>query len=292
MITSTPEEWHVIPGWRNYEAGERGHVKLRSKVNNLKQTTDTEGVEFVTLTQGRKQEEFQVDQLVCLAFNGAPPDGNLIVEHLDSVPWNNWASNLRWAYPIMATNWYCGPIKDALNGFYRFGPYKTKIALNRHLQVGHILVATDDYGKLVAFEFVFWQGGDSLNPFDQARYFRAYIGSVMEIEKLKGMDIVVSKTPYEAAQTYHELASMHPEFIWARYLHEAADMIELMANQLRSDIKLPITVVASNRTPIPQRAMPLPTPEYVAPARMTIAPRAVVEPTNTRRTIAPRGLFK
>lgn len=297
MIVSNPEEWAPIPGWRNYVAGDRGHVRHRSKTKSLSRIVDTDGVQYVTLRKRTNQEEYQIDQLVCSAFHGSPPNNDLITEHIDGVLWNNWASNLRWAYPVMASKWYGGPVKDAIRGFFRYGPFKTKIELSRLLSKGDVLIGKGDNGKLVAFEFVFWRGDDSLNPFDMARFFRAHVNYVMEIEKLKGMDIVIEANPYAAAQKYHELANLHPEFMWARYLHEAADMIEVLANEVRSGIDHPVTVVPSVRTPVPIPVAPVharPQPKPVPPRiSITHGPTTVDNtPATTPRTQVFRtGLF-
>ncbi len=45
----------------------------------------------------KMQRDYQVHQLVCMAFWGLPPEGKTFVNHMDTVKINNHYTNLEWA---------------------------------------------------------------------------------------------------------------------------------------------------------------------------------------------------
>jgi hypothetical protein len=175
----------------------------------------------------------------------------------------------------MAEQWYCGPISGARRGYFRFGPYRSRLALLPHVQYGDIIMARNANHQIVAFEFALGRdfNREVRNPYDLARYWRASVNSLTEVERCKGADIMLfnPKDPtqvYEAARKYRELAEMHPEWLWANYLLEASYYIEMMANLVYHDIAAPkVKVIPTTRRPFPKAAEP-PSPEPpAAPVR-------------------------
>ena len=282
MITTFPEQWLTIPHFRAWQVSDRGHVRRNpvggretARLAPLKVTTD--GQQYVAVTRGKVEAVFTVDTLVCTAFHGEPKPG-MIVQHIDGVIWNNWASNLRWEYEIVASRWYCGPIGPARLGFFRYGPYPSKTELMPHIKYGHVILAKDDNDKVVAFEFMITRDPTNgiRNPYDVSRYWRAAVNTLTEVERCTGMDIMKMdpKDPqsvYEAAYRYRTLASMHPEYMWASYLLEASYYIEMMANMVYHDVAPPPVVVP----PRTRRVMSIPPP----PPPAKTLPRRRVTPT-------------
>lgn len=98
------EEWRPIEGWELfYEVSSIGNVRSLRSGALMKQETNKQGAKRVTLqARGEKSRVF-VHRLVCVAFNGSPPDGLSDVLHWDDNPSNNISSNLRWGNAKM--NW-------------------------------------------------------------------------------------------------------------------------------------------------------------------------------------------
>ena len=83
------------------------HIKWRTKRATIerdeperimKQRIGRGGYPIVSLRIGRKNATFSVHRLVCCAFHGPQPDG-MECAHLDGVPTNPAAQNLRWVTP-------------------------------------------------------------------------------------------------------------------------------------------------------------------------------------------------
>lgn len=311
----------MIPGLA-YQAGDHGHIRRRplshqDKKRYIKPHSDTSGRQLVTLKKGSDRNEYFVDELVCRAFHTRNPAKGMVVTHIDGIEWNNWPSNLRWSFNLMATKWYCGKIKDAAKGFYRAGPFSTPIDLSPHTEYGDIIVAYDTHGEMVAFEFVLGRAPDERkNPYALARYYRMACNTLMEIERAKGLDVMIDKdaNPFEAAQRFHQLADLHPEFMWASYLHEAAFFIERMATVVYGEVVAPVPkLVPATRQPLrpmaapaPQAAPPMPTRRPLgslvtqpqpatpqAPPRRPLAPPRPTKPATLRRApVPPSGFFE
>lgn len=285
MTIAFPEIWRPIASWSMYQVSDRGHVRRRPRGGRptaklLRLTVDTNGYENVTLTSGKRERTFRVDWLVCSAFHGNPPDRDMEVQHKDGVTWNDWNTNLRWGYRVMATQWYSGPVDAALRGYYRYGPYPSKTSILPYAKYGNVIVAFDDDGQIKAFEFVFSHdlANSTRNPYDLVRYWRATTKhKLMEVECREGMDVSMdpNRNPYEAAAQYRKMAEMHPDYAWALYLLEAAFYIERMADCVYKGLAPPeVQVVPAVRRPLEQpRAAPaVPAPAPSAPAPMARRP--------------------
>lgn len=286
MITAFPEVWRPLDLWSSYQVSDRGHIRRRprggratSRLTPLKVNID--GYNNVTLVRGKKERVLRVDWLVCWTFHGAMPDKDMSVQHIDGITWNDWASNLRWEYPIVATQWYNGPVASAQHGYFKYGPFKSKTEVMPNLKYGDVIVAFDDTGQIVAFEFVFDRDvmNSTRNPYDLARYWRATAKrKLMEVELREGMDMAIdpNRNPYDAAAQYRELAKLHPDFMWAAYLLDASFYIEHMADCVyKNMVPPPITVVSGIRPPLHR-----PHAAAEAPAQTPQAP-----PVATRRPI-------
>ena len=297
--TAFPEEWRKIIGFK-YEASDRGHIRRRplngaASPKFVPTSVDTNGNLIVVLTKGSKQSALYVDDLVCETFIGAPPDSDMYVEHIDGIIWNNWASNLRWSYKLMVAQWYCGPISEARKGIYKYGPFANQMDASAFLEEGDLLIAVDSNSKLVAFSFIFGSGFDHMfrNPYQLGNYWRATAHTIMEIEQLKGMDVVVDRNenPYAAAEKYRQMAQMHSNCMWASYLMDAATIIEKLADIVQNDVALnfPKTV------PLPAQApAQAPAPAPVIRRRINTAPAPAPSPqaqAPVRRRIASPSLF-
>lgn len=302
MTTAFPETW--LPVTHSYQVSDRGHIRRRPKQGRRTARlsplhVDAEGYQNVTLIRGQKERTVRVDTLVCQAFHGKPDKG-MVVQHIDGVTWNDWSSNLRWEYQVVATEWYSGPIGPACRSFYRHGPYTSKTELLPCLEYGDVVVAFNE-GRIASFEFVFGRDLSNYvkNPFDMARYWRATVNSLMQVERSKGMDMMLIPPdfhPYDAAQSYRSLAAMHPEYMWAHYLLDAAFYIERMADCIYKNIELPPSIVVPiarlpMKAPQPVQAPAIPAPISRRP--MTAPPVAPppVAPQTRRRTVPPAGLF-
>jgi len=110
------EKWIDIPGYEGmYQVSSRGVVrtvpgKVTVSVRNgktihrvwegrtLKQKTDKGGYKRVTLWKNKRDKQFLVHRLVCMAFH-PNPDNLPDVNHIDGNPSNNAAENLEWITP-------------------------------------------------------------------------------------------------------------------------------------------------------------------------------------------------
>lgn len=280
MNTAFPEVWLSIPRWSHYQISDRGHIRRRPKGGRLIAKTTTlqtnvDGYQTVTLVRGSKEITVPVDTLVCQTFYGKMPSKGMTIQHVDGVNWNNWASNIRWEYPIVSNRWYSGPIDAARRGYFKYGPLKSKTEILPNLCPGDVIVAFDDNAKIIAFEFVFSRDAtkSTLNPFDLARYWRATVNSLTQAERCRGMDMPVNPNanPYEAAARYRKLAEMHPDYMWATYLLEAAFYIERIADYVYKGVPPPAIVIA----PAVRRSLDLPRAAPVAAAQAPTAPPVV-----------------
>lgn len=102
MGNNPPEEWRVIPNFKEYEASSLGRIRRRAgstrcKIDRVKMAQPgSDGYEFVVLYQGGRGHGRHVNNLVCHAFHGDPPDGCNQSRHKDGNRLNNAASNLSW----------------------------------------------------------------------------------------------------------------------------------------------------------------------------------------------------
>lgn len=101
--------WRWIPGFRGYyKVSSRGRVKSVDRYTKhwrggvtlrkgklLKQTFDSDGYKFVSLSKNGKSYPYRVHVLVLTAFTGPCPTG-MEARHLDGKSWNNKRTNLRW----------------------------------------------------------------------------------------------------------------------------------------------------------------------------------------------------
>jgi len=89
--------WKDIPGYEGrYQASDFGYIK--SLVGNekiLKPGTDKKGYRHVVLSKNGEKKTIKVHQLIMLTFIGEP-EQNQEVMHLDSNPFNNALTNLKY----------------------------------------------------------------------------------------------------------------------------------------------------------------------------------------------------
>lgn len=98
-IPPSPPSWRPIPGFPGYEASDDGRVRRTSTGRVLVARKVRAGHYRVKLTRGGKRADQYIQRLVCLAFNGEPPDPNLQACHHDGDPANNTPWNLYWGTP-------------------------------------------------------------------------------------------------------------------------------------------------------------------------------------------------
>jgi hypothetical protein len=104
------EEWRIIPDFPAYEVSNLGQVrrrtdafsgrrltKLQSPAGKLLKPTVVKGYFQVHLSGPSGWKNAKVHRLVCAAFHGSPIGGRRDVTHVDGNPFNNAATNLRWA---------------------------------------------------------------------------------------------------------------------------------------------------------------------------------------------------
>lgn len=93
-MTPTSERWRSMMMF-DYEVSDRGRVRrLGGRV--LKPKIDRDGYRIVRLSRYGKARDFKVHRLVCLMFNGPPPDARSLCRHRDGDPANNTPRNLMW----------------------------------------------------------------------------------------------------------------------------------------------------------------------------------------------------
>ncbi len=95
-----------IPGYpKTYCAGYNGVIysKARGEWKPLKSFIGQKGYQSVTLMIDGKKTTRNVHTLVCLAFCGNPSSKSMQVRHLDGIPDNNCAGNLKWG--TQEENW-------------------------------------------------------------------------------------------------------------------------------------------------------------------------------------------
>lgn len=92
MIT---EIWRRVPGYKDYEVSNEGHVRRVKNKRVLKPRLDGGGYVQAALYNNKKRKSFQVHRLVLMVFVGAPfvgAQGN----HADGDKTNNAWWNLEW----------------------------------------------------------------------------------------------------------------------------------------------------------------------------------------------------
>lgn len=102
---STPDGFHVIPGFPRYAIDESGVIlstcyakgagKGWKDSRRLCPTSDRNGYKRVALCRDSRRHPFQVHTLVLMTFVGSCPNG-MECRHLDGNPANNHVSNLKW----------------------------------------------------------------------------------------------------------------------------------------------------------------------------------------------------
>jgi len=90
------EVWKVIPCYKMYETSSLGRIrswkKWRNKVPRiLKGSLDSYGYVQVNIATN-----VLLHRLICMTFNGMPPDNKNICRHLDGNKANNRPDNLAW----------------------------------------------------------------------------------------------------------------------------------------------------------------------------------------------------
>ena len=105
------EIWKPIPTWEGfYEASCIGRIRSLDRICNradgikrrirgriLKDAIDW-GYCVVTLTNGKRREQYKTHRLVAMSF--IPNPSNLPhVNHIDTIKTHNWAENLEWCTP-------------------------------------------------------------------------------------------------------------------------------------------------------------------------------------------------
>lgn len=96
------EIWKQIPSWPGYSASSHGRVRRdlpRGSFKNprvLKLTTQSTGYKMFQTTVDGVKISVPAHAMICEAFHGLRPEGATLVRHLDDVPGNNAADNLRW----------------------------------------------------------------------------------------------------------------------------------------------------------------------------------------------------
>jgi hypothetical protein len=282
------ECWTAIPSWP-YEAGDRGHIRKQTNPGNSSRLVefrvDEEGNQFATLSIRNKAVEFPVDYVICSAFHGYEPwSGETEVLHFDGLNWNNWQSNLAWnlMMPNRNVQWArVTPHKKSL-------PYLAKPVWSEHkatpcfeMNEGDILLGCDGNNKVVCFEMLVNPDAQKAtrNPFDVVRYIRAtanhLVNSQLEIigEKMSRQEV---SDPFEAADRYRRIATMHPNVMWASYLADAAIWIEQLAllahHKVRLEVKPPERPAQGRQTFAPPSPAPKARPSFAAPTAIAPAP--------------------
>lgn len=101
-VHADSEEWRLIKEWPAYEVSSHGRVRRvvagkGTQATIMKLQVGKRGYPVVGLTMMPRRQKIVVHRLVCEAFHGPAPQGNLEVAHGDGVRTNNRADNLRWA---------------------------------------------------------------------------------------------------------------------------------------------------------------------------------------------------
>jgi hypothetical protein len=89
------ENWRPVLDWPSYEVSDLGNVR-RVNGNRLRPIPTAAGYLRVHLSERGFRRKIPIHRLVCLAFNGPPPEGRTDVLHGDLGRAVNIPSNLRW----------------------------------------------------------------------------------------------------------------------------------------------------------------------------------------------------
>lgn len=91
------EEWRPVHGYEGYEASSHGRVRSwkRKNLRILKPEFDRQGYARAGLYQDRKLHRIKVSVLVCSAWHGPRPEGQ-VCRHLDGSKDNDAPENLCW----------------------------------------------------------------------------------------------------------------------------------------------------------------------------------------------------
>lgn len=96
-VDITDEIWMRIPLDETYEeiyASNLGRIRRRGKESYGTKTDG--GYMRIGIYQNGERKKAMVHRLICLAFNGFPPDGKDQVNHIDGNKTNNSSNNLEW----------------------------------------------------------------------------------------------------------------------------------------------------------------------------------------------------
>lgn len=99
-------EWRPVPSWPDYEASSDGQIRSLERRHRLtggmiggrvlrQQIRTDNGRPQVEVWRDGARRTIRVHTLVCEAFHGPQPDGQIVL-HGDNVVTNNAADNLRW----------------------------------------------------------------------------------------------------------------------------------------------------------------------------------------------------
>jgi hypothetical protein len=89
-------EWRIIPGVEAYEASNEGQIRRIGRTRIRKQILTWNGYLKIGIIVDGKSRTLLVNRLVCAAFHGPPPEGDVHAAHEDGDKCNNRPSNLSW----------------------------------------------------------------------------------------------------------------------------------------------------------------------------------------------------
>ncbi|MBX5302447.1 helix-turn-helix domain-containing protein [Rhizobium sp. NLR12b] len=94
-----PEVWRSVPGYGTLEASSYGRLRNASTGHVLKLRLNNQGYLQAGFVVEGKWRACNAHRMVCLAFNGLPPQANWHAAHKDSDRTHNHADNMEWQSP-------------------------------------------------------------------------------------------------------------------------------------------------------------------------------------------------
>ncbi|WP_064693433.1 NUMOD4 domain-containing protein [Rhizobium aegyptiacum] len=98
-----PEVWRSVPGYGTLEASSYGRLRNAATGYVLKLRLNNQGYLQAGFVVEGKWRACNAHRMVCLAFNGLPPQANWHAAHKDSDRTHNHADNMEWQSP--QENW-------------------------------------------------------------------------------------------------------------------------------------------------------------------------------------------